>query len=92
MTWNHDEKQGYEKAFAEMLTAVKFFIDSKNTAEHRNAVEKINLVRVKSSGMVASLLDSLYAETAVASITNVDWRAIEARLANLIDEHRKEQS
>ena len=87
-SWSHDEKQQYIVEFAEMLTAVKFFIDSKTSTEHRNAVEKINLIRVKSSGTIASLTDSLYFEVAVASITNVDWWKVETLLANLIDAQR----
>lgn len=88
-TWNHDEKQQYNVEFAEMLTAVKFFIDSKTASEHRNAVEKINVIRIKSNGAIASLADQLYAEVAVASIANVDWWKIELLLANLVDECRK---
>lgn len=88
-TWAHDENQQYAVDFAKMLTAVKFFIDSKTTAEHRNAVEKINLIRVKSNGAIASLTDLLYTEVAVASITNVDWWKVEKLLANLVDAKRK---
>lgn len=88
-TWNHDEKQQYSIEFAEMLTAVKFFIDSKSPTEHRNAVEKINLIRVKSKGNIANLADTLYMEFAVASIANVNWWKVEELLANLVDAKRE---
>ena len=91
MAWNHEEKMQYEREFAEMLTSVKFLLDRKTSTELKDAIEKINIVRVKSTGSVASLLDNLYSEVAVASITDADWWKIETRLANLVDA-RREQS
>lgn len=90
MAWNHEEKMQYEKEFAEMLTSVKFLLDRKTSTELKDAIEKINIVRVKSTGSVASLLDNLYSEVAVASITAADWWKIETRLANLVDARREQ--
>lgn len=73
-----------------MLTSVKFLIDRKTSTELKDAIEKINIVRVKSTGSVASLLDNLYSEVAVASITAADWWKIETRLANLVDARREQ--
>lgn len=90
MAWNHEEKMQYEREFAEMLTSVKFLLDRKTSTELKDAIEKINIVRVKSTGSVASLLDNLYSEVAVASITDADWWKIETRLANLVDARREQ--
>lgn len=90
LAWNHEERMQYEREFAEMLTAVKFLIDRKTPNDLKNAIEKINIVRVKSIGSVASLLDNLYSEVAVASIAAADWRKIEIRLANLVDARREQ--
>lgn len=90
MAWNHEEKMQYEREFAEMLTSVKFLLDRKTSTELKDAIEKINIVRVKSTGSVASLLDNLYSEVAVASITAADWWKIETRLANLVDARREQ--
>lgn len=91
MAWTHEEKMQYEREFAEMLSSVKFLIDRKTSTELEDTIKKINIVRIKSTGSVASLLDNLYSEVAVTSITTADWWKIETRLANLVDA-RREQS
>lgn len=90
LAWSHEEKIEYEREFAEMLTSVKFLIDRKTSTELKNAIEKINIVRIKSTGNVASLLDNLYSEVAVVSITVADWWKIETRMANLVDARREQ--
>ncbi len=91
MAWEYKDRKEYEKEFAEMLSAVKELIDNRTPGELKEAIWKVNLLRVQSDGTVLSLLNSLYSELAYAKKPVIDWDRIEMLLANLVDAIQKEK-
>ena len=91
MAWDYKDRKEYEKEFAEMLSAVKELIDNRTPGELKEAIWKVNLLRVQSDGTVLSLLNSLYSELAYAKKPVIDWDRIEMLLANLVDAIQKEK-
>ncbi len=91
MAWEYKDRKEYKKEFAEMLSAVKELIDNRTPGELKEAIWKINLLRVQSDGTVLSLLNSLYSELTYAKKPVIDWDRIEMLLANLVDAIQKEK-
>lgn len=92
MAWDYKDWKEYEKEFADMLSAVKDLIDNRTSGELKEAIWKINLLRVQSDGAVLSLLNSLYSELAFAKKMVIDWNRIEILLANLVDVISKKET
>lgn len=91
LAWDYKDRKEYEKEFAEMLSAVKELIDSKTSGELKEAIWKINVLRVQSDGVVLSLLNTIYSELAFAKKMAIDWDRIEMLLANLVDAVSKKE-
>ncbi len=91
MTWKYEENRQYENNFSEMLTAVKAFCDIKTWGKHREAVEKINLCRIKTTGRVAELLNILYDELAVAGTRSPDWDKVQSLLEQVLDAYKSKK-
>ena len=92
MAWDYKDRKEYKKEFAEMLSAVKELIDNRTSSELKDAIWKVNLLRVQSEGAVLSLLNILYSELAYAKKLAVDWDKIEMLLENLVDAVSKKET
>lgn len=90
--WEYDDRKIYDKEFSEMITAVSAFDSKPNTATRANAIEKINIIRLRAKGNTIGLLNLLYAEIATANMMAPDWWKIEKLLGNLVDEYVKERT
>lgn len=89
--WEHEKEITENAEFSEMLTAVSEFLRLKSGVSYKTAIEKVNLIRIKAHGIMATQLDSLY-----YSIENngdrvsVDNNEVKKWLACVIEEQRKQ--
>lgn len=88
MTWKYEEKRECERNFSEMLTAVKICCDIKSWNKHKDAIEKINLCRIKAVGQLAELLDILYAELSVSGTRSPDFDKIQELLNQILEAYK----
>lgn len=89
LTWEHEKNVSYDKDFSDMVTSVTRYLKSSYSETFNNAIDKINLIRVKSSGDLSIILDDLYSSLATFQTGyNPDRDAIFSLLTAAVEQKR----
>lgn len=59
-TWRHEREASYDSDFAKMITEITLFLYDQSDKNFKNALEILNLVRVKETGEITKDLNLLY--------------------------------
>lgn len=84
-TWEHEKSVSFNDEFAEMVSAVSLYANSRNIGDGYRALEKVSALRAKVTGPLADCLDELHHK-----LENIQFHGLEQCLSNAIKEHRKE--
>lgn len=83
-TWEHEKSVSFDDEFAEMVSAVSVYANSRNIGDQYRALEKVSAVRAKATGPLADCLDELHHK-----LETDKFSELEQCLSNAITEHRK---
>lgn len=83
-TWEHEKSVSFDDEFAEMVSAVSLYANSKNIGDGYRALEKVSAIRAKVTGPLADCLDELHHK-----LENNQFHGLEKCLSNAINENRK---
>lgn len=83
-TWEHENSVSFDDEFAEMVSAVSLYANSKNIGDGYRALEKVSAIRAKVTGPLADCLDELHHK-----LENNQFHGLEKCLSNAINENRK---
>lgn len=78
-----EDQEANRWKFEYMLRTVRHFIYDKSPDMYKSAIRSINDVRVVYTGKIASMLDLLYSEVAMAGNFPADWEKIKTILDKL---------
>lgn len=62
MTWAHEKEISCDEGFAEMVSAVSLYINSRNIGDGYRALEMVSKLRAKETGELARKLDILHSK------------------------------
>lgn len=84
MTWDHEKEIAYGENFAEMVSAVSLYINSRNIGDGYRALEAVSKLRAKESGALAKKLDTLHSKIEKNQFSDLD-----KCLSEVIEQNRK---
>lgn len=88
MEWAHEKDIDFESQFTDAISSVALYSLHKDKNEKDEAIAKLNIVRVKASGNLASTLDNLYFD--IDSDYEVPGDDIRKKLALAIESYRNQ--
>lgn len=83
-TWEHEKSVSFDDEFAEMVSVVSLYVNSRNIGDGYRALEKVSAIRAKVTGPLADCLDELHHK-----LENNQFSGLDQCLSNTINENRK---
>lgn len=88
--WEHEKSVALDEQLAQMTSCVLNFLNFCNWSTYGELIEKIDIIRIKTTGRLACLLDELHSQVELTKAkTPEDAQQIKHILEEIVEEYRK---